>query len=62
VSAEEVEAVRKALANLRCACCNERMQLRKADEWGFRLDAYCTDCATTRCDAYPGACGKDRVR
>lgn len=46
-----------------CACCRAPYQYRqpKNNPWDGRLDAYCYDCASARCDAYPGDCGKDRA-
>lgn len=45
-----------------CACCGFMARPRFPDPWEGRLDGYCTDCAHTRCDADPGACGKNEVR
>lgn len=41
-----------------CSCCHkkERKRDRRTDEWQGRLDDYCTDCASYRCDAFPGEC------
>lgn len=38
-----------------CVCCG-RMHVTRTerDPWEGRLDGYCYDCATARCDAYPG--------
>lgn len=45
-----------------CACCGERFPKRRhPDLWDGRLDDYCYDCASARCDAYPGDCGKPRA-
>ena len=40
----------------RCACCGHRIERNGADPWKGRLDGYCTPCAHTRCDAFPGEC------
>jgi hypothetical protein len=42
-----------------CACCGKPITPRDPDPWDGRLDAYCEDCAHTRCDAYPGSCRSD---
>jgi hypothetical protein len=44
-----------------CACCatgemTHHLDLDGRDPWRGRLDAYCEECSTCRCDAYPGAC------
>lgn len=39
-----------------CACCGRAIQPRHPDPWEGRMDAYCYDCALSRCDAYPGEC------
>lgn len=45
-----------------CSCCGYLFLKRiDNDPWEGRLDGYCYDCALARCDAYPGACGKERV-
>lgn len=35
-----------------CCCCQkkERKRDKRTDEWQGRLDGYCTDCASMRCD------------
>lgn len=54
-------AARQAVIDdLGCFCCNAPVETRDPDPWEGRLDGYCYDCALTRCDAYPGECGKDR--
>lgn len=46
-----------------CACCGGRIARPFGDDdWEGRLDDYCYDCASARCDAYPGECGKDHIR
>lgn len=36
-----------------CECCTSILVVRNPDPWEGRLDGYCYDCATRRCDAYP---------
>ena len=43
-----------------CLCCASRIghleEQYVAGQWEGRLTGYCLDCATARCDAYPGEC------
>jgi hypothetical protein len=43
----------------RCACCGEGITRPNGDPWEGRLDAYCEECAITRCDAFPGECRRE---
>jgi hypothetical protein len=45
----------------RCACCGEVVTRPNGDPWTGRLDAYCEECATTRCDAFPGECRRSPI-
>lgn len=44
-----------------CGCCGFMVKPRDPDPWEGRMDAYCYSCALTRCDAYPGECGRNRA-
>ncbi len=46
-----------SLLDTTCWCCQKPHKQRgDNDPWEGRLDGYCDDCATARCDAYPGEC------
>ena len=50
---ETTAAIRPAA--IRCHCGRE-VEPREPDPWEGRMDAYCDDCATARCDCYPDEC------
>lgn len=40
-----------------CFCCGKKHPWRlQSDPWNGRLNGYCEDCATNRCDCYPDEC------
>ena len=39
-----------------CHCGRTAARTQQPDPWEGRLDGYCDDCATNRCDCYPNEC------
>lgn len=54
------DPVAEGRTDLACYCCGHPAPDRDPDQWEGRLDGYCEDCATARCDAFPGDCSKPR--
>lgn len=46
----------KAGASAATCHCGRTVEPRDPDPWEGRMDGYCYDCATNRCDCYPDEC------
>lgn len=61
-NSSESNPLDRARSQSGCACCGAAIARPYGDLWDGRLDDYCAECATARCDAYPGDCGREPER
>lgn len=53
---------RPSLLEAACWCCGEPAPIRgEGDPWEGRMDGYCRECATTRCDTTDSTCSRKPV-